>query len=52
LAITLALPPTRQLRHRLEDTLTPPDTELPPRGACGLRSAAEHTPEMTPEVSR
>lgn len=52
LAVTLAPPPTRQLRYRLEDTLLPPATELPPREACGLRSVAKHAPEVTPEVSR
>ena len=51
LAVALALPPTRRLRQRLEDTLIPPATELPPRGACGLRPVAEHAPEMTREVS-
>ena len=51
LAVALALPPTRRLRQRLEDTLVPPATELPPRGACGLRPVAEHVPEMTREVS-
>jgi len=48
----LALPPSRRLRNRLEDTLVPPATELPPREACGLRPVAEHARGMTREVSR
>jgi hypothetical protein len=51
LAVTLALPPTRRLRHRLEERLIPPAPELPSSAACSIRSGFARDPELTPDVS-